>query len=225
MKQRLPLAISTIALAVAITGTPISEGAVHAVRRALFANNAGAVNGIKASRTPRPHQLVALNARGHFPSSVLSIPTGPPGPQGAAGAQGPAGVSHAYFHAFPEVAITGTTPTRLASITLPGGKYLVTGYANLSNLTTSGTSGICDLHVVGAPPLNDDDEDYYSLAPEGTAPWRKRLVLYLLDDFGPNGGQVEMTCHADTSGPGSASSDWVNIAALQVDSLTVAPAP
>jgi hypothetical protein len=73
--------------------------------------------------------------------------------------------------------ITGTAPATLERITLPAGKYLIIGYANLTSADTIATSGICDLHVVGSAPL-DDDDDYYSLAPEGTAPWRKRLVLY-----------------------------------------------
>lgn len=220
MKNRLPLALSAVALLIAIVGTPMSEGALHVVRTALFAKNAGAVNGIKASRVPRRGQLVPLNARGHFPSSVLAVPSGPQGPPGT---QGPAGISHAYNYAFAEVMITGTSVATLAKVALPAGKYLIIGYANLSNLGPIATSGICDLHVAGSAPLDDDDEDYYSLAQAGTAPWRKRLVLNLLHDFGTTGGQVEMTCHNDVAA--TISSDWVKIAALQVDSLTSAYFP
>lgn len=223
MRNRLPMALSAVALLVAIVGTPLSEGALHVVRTALFAKNAGAVNGIKASRVPRGGQLVPLNARGHFPSSVLAVPSGPQGLPGPQGLQGPAGVSHAYNYAFAEVMITGTSVATLAKVALPAGKYLIIGYANLSNLGPIATSGICDLHIVGRAPLDNDDEDYYSLAQAGTSPWRKRLALYLLYDFTTTGGQVEMTCHNDVAA--TISSDWVKIAALQVDSLTSAYFP
>jgi hypothetical protein len=60
------------ALAVAVLGqTSIGHAAVSAVRVAVFAENAGKVNNIKASRKPMPGRLLALDARGRFPSSVL----------------------------------------------------------------------------------------------------------------------------------------------------------
>jgi len=71
-KHRAAIALSMTALVVAILGqTSIGNAAVGAVRVALFAENAGSVNNIKASRTPMPGKLVALNARGKLPSSVL----------------------------------------------------------------------------------------------------------------------------------------------------------
>jgi hypothetical protein len=222
MRNRLPLALSTVALLVALVGTPLSEGALNVVRTALFAKNAGAVNGITASRTPRAHRLLPLNARGRFPSSVLAIPRGEPGLPGPQGLQGPPGISHAYDYSAAGRMITGTTPVRLETITLLPGKYLLIGYANLSDLGAVATSGVCDLHVVGSAPLENDDEDYYSLAGGGNAPWRKRLTLYLLHDF-TSGGQVEMTCHNDIAT--SIESDWVHITALQIDSLTAAYYP
>jgi hypothetical protein len=62
-----------------------------------YAKNAGAVNGIKASRKPKPGELVALNRRGRLPESVIPPtleiegPQGPPGAQGPKGDAGPAG--------------------------------------------------------------------------------------------------------------------------------------
>jgi len=71
-KHRAAIALSMTALVVAILGqTSVGNAAVGAVRVALFAENAGSVNNIKASRTPMPGKLVALNARGKLPSSVL----------------------------------------------------------------------------------------------------------------------------------------------------------
>jgi hypothetical protein len=122
VKNRLPLVLSAVALVVAIVGTPVSEAALHVVHTTLFAKTSGAVNGIKASRTPRAGQLVPLNSHGHFSSSVLAIPTGLPGPTGPPGIPGVAGISHAYNYSSAEVVITGTAPVTLERVTLPTGK-------------------------------------------------------------------------------------------------------
>jgi hypothetical protein len=93
MRPRLPQLLVASALAVALLAvTPLGDAATSVVRRALFATNAGAVNGIKASRQPKPNQLVALGRTGKLPSSVIPAGLqGAAGPAGAAGAKGPAG--------------------------------------------------------------------------------------------------------------------------------------
>lgn len=71
-KHRAAVALSMTALIVAILSqTSIGHAAAGAMRVAVFAKNAGRVNNIQASRTPMPGKLVALNARGKLPSSVL----------------------------------------------------------------------------------------------------------------------------------------------------------
>lgn len=71
-KHRAAIALSLTALVVAVLGqTAIGNAAVSAVRVAVFAENAGRVNNIQASRRPMPGRLVPLNARGKLPSSVL----------------------------------------------------------------------------------------------------------------------------------------------------------
>src|ERR1041385_8488089 len=60
-------------------------------KKADFAQNAGAVNTIQASRTPTPNKLLPLDANGKLPSSVGAV--GPQGPAGKAGPTGPVGVS------------------------------------------------------------------------------------------------------------------------------------
>jgi hypothetical protein len=98
MRERLPLVLSATALVVALLGvTPLGEAAGNAVRVALFAKNAGKVNGIKASRRPKPGQLVPLGPSGQFPESVA--PRGPQGPRGETGPQGPAGPPATRFWA------------------------------------------------------------------------------------------------------------------------------
>jgi hypothetical protein len=71
-KNRAAIALSAAALVVAVLGqTSIGHAAVGAVRVALFSQNSARVNNIQASRKPMPGRLLALDARGRFPSSVL----------------------------------------------------------------------------------------------------------------------------------------------------------
>jgi hypothetical protein len=88
--------LAATAVIVAVFGsTPLGQAAGGAVKVALFAKNAGKVNGIKASKTPKAGQLLALGKDGHFPTSIVPAgpagPKGDPGPRGTTGSQGPAG--------------------------------------------------------------------------------------------------------------------------------------
>jgi Collagen triple helix repeat (20 copies) len=100
--KRLPIVLSTTALVVAVFGsTPVGHAVGSAVpfathaKTADRASNAGAVNGIKASKTPRAGWLVPLGKDGKFPASVgasgLAGPLGPKGERGEQGAAGPTG--------------------------------------------------------------------------------------------------------------------------------------
>jgi len=80
---------------VILAAVPVADSA-----KGLFATNSDRVDGIHASRTPRPGMLLALGANGKFAASAVptvrgprgvSGPAGPAGPVGAAGAQGPKG--------------------------------------------------------------------------------------------------------------------------------------
>ena len=107
LKEKLPIVLSATALLVVLFGaTPLGEAARNAIpplaNRSNFATNAGAVNGIKASRFAQPGYLVALNRAGKFPPSVGQVGprglpgvAGPAGPAGAAGAAGATGVTGA----------------------------------------------------------------------------------------------------------------------------------
>jgi hypothetical protein len=115
MRQRLPLVLSAMALAVALlSATPVGTAArktllkipplaghaktADTAKTANIAKNALAVNGIHASKIRRAGYLIPLGPNGKFPATVgvagprgLSGPAGPPGPSGAAGATGPTG--------------------------------------------------------------------------------------------------------------------------------------
>jgi hypothetical protein len=101
MRRRVPIALGIAALVVGVLGfTPLVNAASRAVRVAVYAKNAGKVNGISASRKRKPGQLIALNKNGKFPASVIPDsaigleiegPQGPPGIQGPKGDTGPQG--------------------------------------------------------------------------------------------------------------------------------------
>jgi hypothetical protein len=128
MRHRLPIVLSSTALAVALFGaTPLGEAAgdlagkiVPRAKRADYAANAGAVNGIKASRTPKAGFLVPLGAGGKLPSSVVG------------------GIAAGTTLSDREVAFafsaTSSDATRLAKATCPGTKKVISGGAVINLL-------------------------------------------------------------------------------------------
>jgi hypothetical protein len=84
-KPTLALTLSTLVVA-ALAWSPLGEGAGRTI--ASFARNAGAVNGIKASRKPTPGKLLPLGRGGRFPAAVLATVRGPRGAPGVRGPQG-----------------------------------------------------------------------------------------------------------------------------------------
>lgn len=74
---------------VALAATPVGDAATKVVRRALFAQNAGAVNGIKASKHPMAGRLLPLGSTGLFPASVLPLDSTSKAPRIAAVVHGP----------------------------------------------------------------------------------------------------------------------------------------
>ena len=90
--MRTPLFLAVVLALAVLSLSPAGQAARRTVT--AFAQNAGAVNGIKASRTPRPGRLVPLGRNAKLPASVLPLrrgERGAPGQPGPAGAQGPAG--------------------------------------------------------------------------------------------------------------------------------------
>lgn len=98
-KRRFAAGLGLAALiAGSVAVTPVGAAGKGWIRVALFAKNAGKVDGLSASRTPLPGQLLALGENGKFRPSVVPAgaagpagPDGPAGPKGDAGPAGPAG--------------------------------------------------------------------------------------------------------------------------------------
>ena len=89
-KARTLVVLAGVVLALAaLAASPAGGAASRSI--AAFASNAGAVNGIKASRTPKPGRLVPLGRNAKLPASVVPTIRGPRGATGATGADGPVG--------------------------------------------------------------------------------------------------------------------------------------
>lgn len=84
------IALSLAALvALVLASSPVGRAAGRTV--ATFAKNAGAVNGIRASRKPTPGRLLPLGRNGKLPGSVVPVARGPRGADGAQGLRGAEG--------------------------------------------------------------------------------------------------------------------------------------
>jgi hypothetical protein len=75
LRQRLPLILSAIALVVSLLGTsPLGQAAGNAVHAAvplaLFANDAGKLNGHTSSTAPKGGQIPVLDAGGKLPAGI-----------------------------------------------------------------------------------------------------------------------------------------------------------
>jgi hypothetical protein len=88
VNRSIPLALALLVLAL-LAWSPLGQAAGRTV--ASFAKNAGAVNGIKASRKPTAGRLLPLGKNGKFPAAVVPVARGARGADGAPGAPGPEG--------------------------------------------------------------------------------------------------------------------------------------
>jgi hypothetical protein len=166
-KPRTLAALAGAALALAALAASPAGGAA---RRSIvaFATNAGAVNGIKASRTPKPGRLVPLGRNAKLPASV--VPTvrgprgatgaaGPAGPQGPVGAQGPPGATGPAGPGAAKLAYDVPANTPAATILTYGGLILRAACSSAGDSTISARSTLDNgrLHVAAA----DDTAAFY----------------------------------------------------------------
>ncbi len=171
--MRTTLLVVPALLLALLTVSSVGEAARRTV--SSFARNAGAVNGIKASRTPKPGRLVPLGRNAKLPAAVLPLrrgergepgrpgPAGPPGPAGAQGPAGPPGASGP-----PAARINYDVPSSTAATTLLTlGGLILRGACSSGGDTTIDARSTLDnarLHVAfasdtGALYSEDDDLD------------------------------------------------------------------
>ena len=157
-------------LLVLLAASPAGGAAGRSI--AAFAHNAGAVNGIKASRTPKPGRLVPLGKNAKLPSSV--VPTargarglpGPQGPVGPAGLQGPQGATGPAGPGAAKIAFDAPANTPTAAIITFGGLILRAACSSAGDMSVSARSTLDNarLHVAGVDDTGafyreDDDLD------------------------------------------------------------------
>lgn len=163
------LAGAALLLAV-LTASPAGGSARRSI--AAFARNAGAVNGIKASRTPKPGRLVPLGKNAKLPRSV--VPTargarglqGPTGPQGPAGPQGPQGAAGPAGPGAAKLGFDAPANTPVSTVLTFGGLILRAACSTAGDMTVSARSTLDNarLHVAGVDDTGafyreDDDLD------------------------------------------------------------------
>ena len=135
---------------------------------AAFARNAGAVNGIKASRTPKAGRLVPLGRNAKLPASVVPTirgargeqgATGPAGPPGPVGPQGPQGATGPAGPGAAKLAYDVPANTPAATILTYGGLILRAACSTAGDSTISARSTLDNarLHVAAA----DDTAAFY----------------------------------------------------------------
>jgi hypothetical protein len=158
-KARTVVVLAGVVLALgALAASPAGGAARRSI--AAFATNAGAVNGIKASRAPKPGRLVPLGRNAKLPASV--VPTvrgrrgatgaaGPAGLQGPAGAQGPPGATGPAGPGAAKLAYDVPANTPAATILTFGGLILRAACSTAGDSTISARSTLDNarLHVAG----------------------------------------------------------------------------
>jgi hypothetical protein len=166
-KPRTLAALAGAALALAALAASPAGGAARRTI-AAFATNAGAVNGIKASRTPKPGRLVPLGRNAKLPASVVptvrgprgeSGAAGPAGPQGPVGAQGPPGATGPAGPGAAKLAYDVPANTPAATILTFGGLILRAACSSAGDSTISARSTLDNarLHVAAV----DDTAAFY----------------------------------------------------------------
>jgi len=200
--------IATIALLFAVA--PVGEAASGWVKRALYARNAGSVDGIRASRTPHKGKLIALPASGKLPRSILPASlTGARGPAGPAGTNGTDGSGGSVLVATAGSAVNvGTAQTAVVTLQLKAGSYALVAKASLHATLDISTPGVTCLLRAGS----DGDQADADLSSSSDDP----VALIATHTFAA-AGVATLTCAADDSGV--VASD-ARIIALRVTALT-----
>jgi hypothetical protein len=197
--------IATVALVFA--AAPVGQAADGWVKRALFARNAAAVDGFRASRAPHKGNLLVLPRSGKLPASILpAIARGAPGPPGADGADGSGGSA---VVSSPVAAVTvAAVQTGVVTLPLKAGSYAIVAKASLHSTQDTTTPGVTCLLKAGT----DGDQIDADLSSSSDDP----VALVTAHTFAA-AGAATLTCAADDDGV--VASD-ARIVALRVTTLS-----
>jgi hypothetical protein len=175
--------IATVALVLA--AAPVGDAATGWVQRALYARNAGSVDGLKASRTPRKGRLLVLPDTGKLSASIL--PASGDGATGLAGGSA-GGALEASGAATVNV---GSAQTAVVSLSLPAGSYAIIAKASLhATIDESEPDATCLLKAG-----SDGDQADVDLSSSSDDP----AALVTTHTFAA-AGTATLTCDADDTG-------------------------
>ena len=189
--------------------SPSARPPTAGCKRALFARNAGTVDGFGATRVPHKGKLLVLPASGKLPASILpsSIggPRGPAGPPGAAGGDG----SSAVVASASGGGRLGAAQTSVETLALKAGSYAIVAKASLH---ADARHEHARRDLPAARPGPTAIRSTPTSRPARTIPWRSSPPTP-----SRRPGTVTLTCAADDDGV--IASD-ARIVALRVGSLT-----
>jgi hypothetical protein len=181
--------IATAALVLAVA--PVGEAAGGWVKRALYARNAGTVDGISASRVPHKGDLIVLPKSGKLPASILPASIG--GPRGPAGPAGPAGDGSGSLTAGTAAGAVNlaAAQTAVVALSLKAGSYAIVAKASLHATLDTSTPGVtCQLKAG-----SDGDQADIDLSSSSDDP----VALVTTHTFAA-AGTANLTCAADDDG-------------------------
>jgi hypothetical protein len=181
--------IATVALVLAVT--PVGEAADGWVKRAIYARNAGSVDGFSASKSPKKGKLVVLPKSGKLPASILPAAAG--GSSGSSSSPGSPGdgPSSVLVGTAPAAVNVGATQTGVVTLPLKAGSYAIIAKASLHATLDTSTPGVnCQLKAGG-----DGDQIDSDLSSSSDDP----VALITTHTFA-GAGSVTFTCAADDDG-------------------------
>jgi hypothetical protein len=180
--------IATIALVLA--AAPVGEAAGGWVKRALYARNAGSVDGISASRVPHKGNLIVLPQSGRLPASILPASIG--GPRGPAGPAGTPGGGASLAVGIGAAAVNlAAAQTAVVTLPLKAGSYAIVAKASLHATLDTSTPGVTCQLKAGA----DGDQVDVDLSSSSDDP----VALITTHTFAA-AGTANLTCAADDDG-------------------------
>jgi hypothetical protein len=198
--------IATVALVLA--AVPVGSAAEGWVQRALYARNAGTVDGFGAAKTPKRGKLIVLPKSGKLPASILPPASGAPAGSAGTGATAGSGSGTSAFVADATAAVTLTAAqTSVDTLALKAGSYAIVAKGSLHAQDVSSPEVTCLLKAG-----SDGDQVAVDLSGSTDDP----VALVTTHTFAA-AGAVTLTCAADDEGVVVTDA---HILALKVDTVT-----
>jgi hypothetical protein len=191
-------AIVVATLALVLAAVPVGSAADGWVKQALYARNAGSVDGFSATKSPHRGHLVVLPASGKLPASIL--PAASAGSSSGGGSAGAAvssssssdGSGGSASEASAPAAVTLTSAqTNVVTLSLKAGSYAIVAKASLHATLDTSSPGVTCLLKAGS----DGDQVDSDLSASSDDP----VALVTTHTFGA-ADNVTLTCAADDTG-------------------------